>query len=88
MKKSRAVEALRLIRRRPGLQAGMLDSIMDIEHKDMDGFWNPVSIISTKYRLGYLVGWLHGAGLRGYISYLRARDFKFGREPDPIYVGT
>lgn len=58
MKRSRAVEALRLIRKRPRIGAGMLAHPLGLEYKDLDGFLNPLL-----GRLGYLVGWLHGARL-------------------------
>src|SRR4030042_41397 len=64
MKKSRAAEALRFIRDHRGCSADMMAIGIRLNLVDADGFTNPVALtINRLYRAGYVVGWLHGAGL-------------------------
>jgi hypothetical protein len=64
MKKSRAADALEFIRKNRGCFPIMLSLPLDVREVDLGGFKNPaVSPMTFHYRLGYLVGWLHGAWL-------------------------
>ncbi|OGD09384.1 MAG: hypothetical protein A2Y86_05210 [Candidatus Aminicenantes bacterium RBG_13_62_12] len=64
MKKSRAADALRFIRDHPGYWPESMSRGINLQEVDADGLKNPVmSPINRLYRAGYVVGWLHGAGL-------------------------
>ena len=64
MKKSRAADALRFIRDHRCCTADNMAIGIRLNLVDADGFTNPVALtINRLYRAGYVVGWLHGAGL-------------------------
>lgn len=73
MEKSRAGEALRFIKDHPRCGPLVLAYGINLHEVDADGFRNPIkSPINRLYRAGYVVGWLHGAGLTK-ISFRRKR---------------